>query len=578
VNSSDLAALADDCGTLAEVLVRRAREHPDRRAYTVLADGEADERVLTYGDLFARARAIAARLIAERADRQPVLIVLPTGLDYLAVFYGCLLARAMAVPVTPPRRARTPERLLAVATDCRPVLAIAPAVALDAMRQACAGTAAAAMRWIAVEELATDSEWDACLPPSEPSDIAFLQYTSGSIAAPKGVMVTHRNLMANQRMIRDAFGHNGSSTVVGWLPLYHDMGLIGNVMQPLFCGASCVLMAPEAFLMRPLRWVRAISRYRGATSGAPNFAYDLCASKARPEQCEGLDLSCWRLAYNGSEPVRAETLERFARRFEPYGFSRAAARPCYGLAEATLLATCAPPIAQPRALRLDAAALQDHRVRLTDDPQVPARLVPSCGPPWRDARVRIGDPKTAADCPPDQIGEVLVAGDHVTPGYWQRPDQTAETFRPDADGVRWLHTGDLGFLHEGELHVTGRIKDLVILGGRNHYPGDLELTATQSSSSIRPGGCCAFSIEGTSGEELVLLVELERAALRDEDRRALLAAIQQALGEAHDVRAADILVLRPGSILRTSSGKIRRHACRQFHLTGGYRQDAPPHE
>ncbi|MBX3729014.1 MAG: fatty acyl-AMP ligase [Candidatus Sumerlaeia bacterium] len=568
--------IMEDCATLGEVLARRAEMHPDRRAYTVLADGESDERVLTYGDLFARARAVAARLIAERADRQPVLIVLPTGLEYLVVFYGCLLARAMAVPVTPPRRARTPERLLAVAADCRPALAIAPAVALDAMREACAQTPAATMRWVAVEEFAADSAPDACLPPVGAADIAFLQYTSGSIAAPKGVIVTHRNLMANQRMIRDAFGHDETSTVVGWLPLYHDMGLIGNVMQPLFCGAGCVLMAPEAFLMRPLRWVRAISRYRGATSGAPNFAYDLCASRARPEQCEGLDLSCWRLAYNGSEPVRAETMERFARRFEPHGFSRAAARPCYGLAEATLLATCAPPRAEPSALRLDAVALQDHRVLHAADPQTPARWVPSCGPPWRDARVRIADPETGIDCPPDRVGEVLVAGGHVTPGYWQRPDQTAETFRPDSAGERWLHTGDLGFLHEGELHVTGRIKDLVILGGRNHYPGDLELTAAQASASIRPGGCCAFSIDGTTGEELVLLVELERAALRDEDRRALLGAIQQALGEAHDVRAADIAVLRPGSILRTSSGKIRRHACRQLYLAGGYRQDALP--
>ncbi|HET9212138.1 MAG TPA: proline iminopeptidase-family hydrolase, partial [Thermoanaerobaculia bacterium] len=452
--------------TLIDLLRARAGEKGGAPLYTFLADGEAEEATLSYGGLDRRARAIGARLQQAGAAGERALLLYPPGLDFIAAFFGCLYAGAVAVPAYPPRAGRTQPRLRAIAGDARPRLVLTTAaIAAKAAELSEQIPELAGAEWIATESL-DSSAAERWTPPSlGPGTLAFLQYTSGSTAAPKGVMVTHANLLHNERLIGAAFGMDEESVVVGWLPLYHDMGLIGNVLQPLHAGGRCVLMSPVAFLQRPMRWLEAVSRYRGTVSGGPNFAYELCLRKAAPEALSRLDLSSWRVAYNGAEPVRASTLERFAEAFAPCGFRAEALYPCYGLAEATLFVTGG-----------HGARVEKERV--------------SCGSAWQ--RIVTVDPETGEERPE---GEVWISGPSVARGYWENEEATARDFHaflPTGEGP-FLRTGDLGFLSGGELYVTGRLKDLIILRGRNHYPQDVELTAERSHPDLHPGGGAAFS-------------------------------------------------------------------------------------
>ncbi len=562
----------ESMATFVEILRSRSRSQPDQHAYTFLLDGEAGEAHLTYRDLDRQARAIGA--LQQRFGRpgERALLLYPPGLDYIAAFLGCLYAGVIAVPAYPPNPARlerTLPRLRAIVRDAQPTFALTTSPILGLVSALAAQDPEfQALRWLATDTLAPELADEWCDPAASDTTLAFLQYTSGSTATPKGVMVSHGNLLHNQRLIKQAFGHTEQTVVAGWLPLYHDMGLIGNVLQPLYLGTPCVLMSPVAFLQRPARWLEAISRYQATTSGGPNFAYDLCVRKIAPEQRAEFDLSRWTVAFNGAEPIRHDTLERFAAAFAPCGFRRTAFYPCYGLAESTLFVSGVEQAAEPTVRVVDEAALERHRVQPRAG--TPGRTLVGSGRTWQDQAATIVDPVAGTRCPPDQIGEIWVSGPSVAQGYWQQPDETARTFGArlaDGAGGPFLRTGDLGFIQDGELFITGRLKDLIIIRGRNHYPQDIELTVERSHRALRPGGGAAFTVERDGEERLVIVQEIEREQ-RNVNVEAVAGAIRQAVAEQHELHTYAVVLIKPGSLPKTSSGKIQRHACRADYLAG----------
>src|ERR1700674_3844928 len=579
--------------SLVELGRARADSLGDQPLYTFLPEraGE-DASHLTYAGLDLRARAIAAALQRLGAGGQRALLLYPPGLEFVAAFFGCLYAGVVAVPAYPPRSARTLPRLLEIARDARPAIALTT----NELQAMIGGMAAqvpdlSALRLIATNAVPLEQAESWTDPGASGSTIALLQYTSGSTAAPKGVMVTHGNLLHNEEMIRQAFGQTAESVIVGWLPLYHDMGLIGNVMQPLYLGARCVLMSPIAFLQSPKRWLAAISRYRATTSGGPNFAYDLCVRKISPADRADLDLASWDTAFNGAEPVRAETMARFAEAFGGCGFQARAFFPCYGLAEATLFVSGGAGEGEvrgaPRGAAFDRALLEAGEASPLPAADPASRTLVSCGSAWLGQELAIVDPATMTRCAGGKVGEVWVRGPSIAQGYWQRPVETAETFdgrlsrepeRPAAaaameqDQSPFLRTGDLGFLDGGELFVAGRLKDLIIIRGRNLYPQDIELTVERSHPSLRPGCGAAFSIELGQEERLVVVHEHERTAddspLDPAIVEAIAEAIRRAVAEQHEAQVQQVVLVRSGTIPKTSSGKIQRRACRAALLGG----------
>lgn len=546
-----------------EVLRTRARETPDRRAFVFLDDHGAESAALTYGGLHARARTVAARLRHYTTPGDRALLLFAPGLDFLAAFFGCLEAGVIAVPVAPPRRGRVQDATRSIVADAGPAVMLVDATTASDAR----GTIARDLPWLEVGDAVDPAAEIVDEGPADPATPAFLQYTSGSTSAPKGVVVTHGNLAANEEMIRRAFSHDECSTFVGWAPLFHDQGLIGNVLQPLQLGTLAVLMAPATFIRRPLAWPEAVSRYRARTSGGPDFAFAACAAAAeRSGLPEGLDLSCWTVAFDGAEPLRASTLRRFAEVFAPAGFDPGALYPCYGLAEATLLVTASRPGRGPRLLDADPEALTRGLV-------VPGtgRTLVGSGEVLDDERVRIVDPDTGRECGPGAIGEIRVTGGHVTAGYWRNPDATAAAF---ADGE--LRTGDLGALVDGELYVVGRRSDVIVVRGRNHHPGDIEATVLGAHPALAPAGPATTAAVGLpdtegGGERVVVVQEIRPGPGWSEsgpDEAAMTTAIRAAVLREHDLALAAVVLTRPGALPRTSSGKIRRRATRELHLTG----------
>ena len=478
-------------GTLVGSLRRRAVSEPGRQAYGFLANGEGVETRLSFGELDAEARRIAALLQHSLgATGQRVLLLYPPGLEFVTAFLGCLYAGVVAVPAYPPGSRRALPRLATMAGDARPALVLTRAAELERYSSMASGVPELArLPWLASDASDASDALDARLAEPSPEDIAFLQYTSGSTATPKGVIVNHGNLVHNEEMIHRGFATSADSVIVGWLPVYHDMGLIGNVLQPLYVGARCILMPPLAFLQKPARWLRAVSRFQATISGGPDFAYQLCAEKVGAAERRELDLASWRIAFNGAEPVRAATLERFTAAFAECGFERRAFYPCYGLAEATLFVSGGDPAAPPVTLEAAAPALEAGRIETPG--AAPGRRLVGCGTPHLDARVVIVDPETRQPRAPRQVGEIWIAGPSVARGYWRREEANAEAFdgRLSSGEGGFLRTGDLGFLDDGgELFVTGRLKDLVILRGRNLYPQDVEATARDAHPALRAGG------------------------------------------------------------------------------------------
>ena len=564
--------------TLIDLIRWRAETHPAATAFTFLRDGQEEETHLTYGDLARSSLAIATRLQQEGATSRPVLLPYPVGLDYIKGFLGCLMAGAIAVPVYPPRRNRPDRRLEMIAADAGASIALTTAdIVADRDEWLEHTPGLAKLRWIASNELDVDvSAWR---PPAVgPQSLAFLQYSSGSTGDPKGVMVSHANLLVNLAAIHRKFGHSSRIVGVLWLPPYHDMGLIGAVLQPFYLGARSVLLTPTAFVQRPLRWLQAISKFRGTTAGGPNFAYDLCVRRIAPEDRDGLDLRSWDVAFTGSEPCRGDTMDAFAKAFEPYGFRREAFYPCYGLAEATLLVTGGEKQAPPVLQRFSGRELEHQVVSRAGADAPDARSLVGCGQVIPEHHLAIVDPRSAEPCGPRRVGEIWVAGPTVAQGYWNRASETEATFRAyDAQGSGpFLRTGDLGFVDEGELYVTGRIKDVVRVRGRSHHPPDLELTAERASAALVSAAAAAFSIDVDGEEKLVVAAEVDRARYRTADAVDITRKVREAIGSLHEIELHDLALVRPGGLPRTSSGKIQRFAARAAYLDGSLKRLNPP--
>ncbi len=558
--------------TLVDLLRQRAECQADDRAYTFLVDGESEEAHLTYGELDRQARAIGAWLTSQGLKGQRALLLYPPGLDFIATFFGCQYAEVVAVPVYPPRMNRGPARIQAIAADAGATVALTTDAVLERVRPLIDQTSdLKGLRWLSTDQAAHgadqgyERQWQ---PPRITGDtLAFLQYTSGSTGTPKGVMLSHSNLLHNSALIAYAFEHTRSASGVFWLPSYHDMGLVGGILQPLYVGRPNILMSPVAFLQKPLRWLQAISRYGGTTSGGPNFAFDLCVRKITPNQRATLDLSGWTVAFTGAEPVRADTLEQFAETFAPCGFRPEAFYPCYGLAEATLLVSGGHKAAPPIVRGFDGKSLEADRAVPIAAGEGGTRTLVGCGQTMPDQQIVIADPNRLTRMPAGQVGEVWVSGPSVAQGYWQRTDETEQTFRAylqDTGEGPFLRTGDLGFTHDGELFVTGRLKDLVIVRGENHYPQDIEATAAKSHPGVRDGLGAAFTVEEGAEPKLVIILELERRQ-RAEAPQVIEAVRRDVAGE-HELLVDSIVLVRAGSIPKTSSGKIQRHVCRDAFL------------
>lgn len=598
--------------TLVEAMMYWAQKAPHRTATTFVPD-HGDDQVLTYGEFDRRARAVAAALADSGATGERVLLLYPPGLDYITAFFGCLYAGAIAIPLYPPdptRIDRTLHRLQAIVGDAEPRLALTTAPIRDLARSTLQGSPQLArIPWLATDAIDLSAAERYRQPRWESDPLAFLQYTSGSTGTPKGVMLSHANLLSNIDIIARTIAMGREDRMMSWLPPYHDMGLIGTILMPLRIGAQTVLMSPMSFLRRPRRWLEAVTRHRATVTGGPNFGYSLCVRKIPPEQRAGLDLSHVTLAFVGAEPVRASTLGAFVEAFGPHGFRSSAYMPCYGLAEATLLVSGSSERASAgsggyRTLVVDKARYEQGEVRPVQPGASGVSLV-GAGAPAVELDVRIVDPDTGRLVPPGQVGEIWVAGPSVARGYWGRKrdgeafgaalgvvlsaapdaapedpsldasdevsedasDDTLDAASNEAPGA-FLRTGDLGFLHEGELFICGRRKDLLIVNGRNLHPQDLEVVVENSHEQLRPGCCAVFSVDDGARERLVVVNEVtvtDHQTLRHEEIER---AVQHAVATHHGLRVDELVLLPRSTIPKTSSGKIQRRACRTALLGG----------
>jgi acyl-CoA synthetase (AMP-forming)/AMP-acid ligase II len=565
----------DNHRSLVALLARRAAEQADDRAYVFLSDRGAEEATLTFRQLHDSARTLAARLTAAAQPGDRAVLVFPPGIEFMVALLGCLMAGVIAVPMMMPRRNSARDASAAILANCTPALALTTAAfALRGDLQA--RFAQENIRWIEVD-LTQAAGATVDLPEPGPDDIAFLQYTSGSTSEPKGVMVSHANLLANLEMIRIALGNSRQSTYVNWVPLYHDMGLILNALQALYIGATCVLMAPNAFMQRPLGWLRAISRYRAEVACGPNFGFDLCVSRYRADQMEGVDLSSLRIALNGAEPVRAETIARFIETFAPHGFDPRAMYPAYGMAEATLLISGGTRGGGHMTRSISRAALQAHAAAAPASPD-DSQLVVGCGRALTGERIAIVDPERRVQLPTDRTGEIWVSGANIARAYWRNDAATRDELNAKiaGEGGPWLRTGDLGFLDpSGELFVTGRIKDLLIIRGINHYPQDIERTVQSLDGALRENCGAAFSVPDEDGEDnLVIVQEVERTARHAIDTDEIKGRIREAVADSHELSARHIALIRPGTLPKTTSGKIQRKLARRLWLDGDFEEIA----
>ncbi len=546
---------------LVAVLQHWAVHRPDRVAF-YYSDVEGDELSLTYAQLDAAARNVGGYLQKQGAAGQRVLLVYPPVLDFVIGFFGCLYAGATAVPAYPPRRNRKGQRIHGIAHDCAAQLALTN----EQIRQQIEGDTNW-VEWESISIVATDSlagdykqHWTN--PRIKSDDLAVLQYTSGSTGSPKGVMLTHANLVRNTELIMHAFNVRQNSRGVSWLPTYHDMGLVGGILMPVFAGCELTLMSPMTFLQQPIRWLRAISRHAATISGAPNFAYQLCVEKIRDEELEGIDLSSWRTAFNGAEPVRPSTLEQFAKRFAKVGFEIESFLPCYGMAETTLIVSGGPQPEKPLITSFDGRQLDANNVVPCQRSAPEARDLVGCGQVLPGERVIIVQPETLAVQSSTSIGEIWVSSPSVGKGYWEKDEATRETFQAftsDGDGP-FLRTGDLGFIYKDQIFVAGRLKDMIIVRGVNRYPQDIEQTAELAHDALQGGLVAAFAVNTGDRERLIVCAEVPRK--EGTDWNAVIQAIRRDVTQQHELPPDAVLLVRMGTLPRTSSGKVQRHACK----------------
>jgi len=555
--------------SLVTLLAWRAKSQPDERAYVFLGDRGAEEAAITFRELHESAKALAARLtkIARPGDR--AILVFPPGLEFLVAFFGCQIAGVIAVPMMMPRRQSARDSSARIMANCEPVVALTSA-AFAVRKDLQARFLNEKIQWLSVDLMPVEPD-AADLPEPDPQDIGFLQYTSGSTSEPKGVAVSHANLLANLEMIRVSLGTSRQSTYVNWVPLYHDMGLILNALQAFYVGALCVLMAPNAFMQRPLNWLRAIHHYRAEVGCSPNFGYDLCVSRYRADQMQGVDLSSWKVALNGAEPVHAETIKRFNETFAGHGLDPNTSFPAYGMAEATLLISGSRRGAGHVTRTVSRSRLQAHAVGAPLD-QADVQTLVGCGRALVNERIAIVDPDSCIGLPADQVGEIWASGPNLARFYWKNPEASRVNLNAQIagadDGANWLRTGDLGLLDEsGELFITGRIKDLIIIRGINHYPQDIEHTVQALHPALRQNCGAAFSVTDDLGEEtLVIVQEIERTERNRIDPAEMAGLIREGVTDQHELFARHIMLIRPGTLPKTTSGKIQRSLTRKLWL------------
>ncbi|MCZ8241037.1 MAG: fatty acyl-AMP ligase [Microcystis sp. LE19-131.1A] len=572
INYGDLQEPFNQFSTLVELLRYRASTQPERIAYIFLRNGETEEARLTYGELDQNARAIAAHLQSLEAKGERGLLLYPPGLDFISAFFGCLYAEVVAIPAYPPRRNQNLFRLQAIIADSQARFTFTNAALFPTLENQWAkDSELAEMQWVVTDEIDhhLSANWQE--PTLEKNTLAFLQYTSGSTGTPKGVMVSHHNLLINSAFIDHVWGHDQDSVMVTWLPTFHDMGLIYGVIQPLYKGFLCYMMAPANFVERPLRWLQALSDKKATHSAAPNFAYDLCVRKIPPEKRATLDLSHWRMTLNGSEPVRAEVLKKFAEAFQVSGFKATALCPGYGLAEATLVVTAVSYDSPSYFYPVQANALEKNKIVGATETDSNVQTLVGCGWTTIDTQIVIVNPETLKPCSPEIVGEIWVSGSTIAQGYWGKPQETQETFQAylaDTGAGPFLRTGDLGFIKDGELFVTGRLKEIILIRGRNNYPQDIEYTVQNSHPALRPSCGAAFTVEVKGEERLVVVQEVERTWLRKIDIDEVNRAIRKAVVQEYDLQVYAIALIRTGSLPKTSSGKIQRRGCRAKFLEG----------
>ena len=559
--------------TILDILNHRSQYLPDQIAYKFLPDGETESGSLTYQQLNDQVRAIAAHLQSVISPGDRVLVVYPynAGLEFVASFFGCICAGAIAVTSNPPLNSNAIAKLQERVESSEPKAILTTESFLQQIQAKLAQNPDLAPKlkqlpWIATDKISCSEAPQWREPKIDPETLAFFQYTSGSTGKPKGVMVTHSNILHNSEIIYQSFEHSSESQGVIWLPMFHDMGLIGGVIQPLYGGFPVTLMSPIALIQKPIHWLKAISKYKGTTSGGPNFAYDLVSRQVTPKQLKNLDLSSWSIAFSGAEPVRAATLDRFAETFAPCGFRREAFYPCYGMAETTLFISGGTKTKAPVMKYVDAEALAENRIVFGGKK---SKAVVSCGWGWLGDEIVIVEPESLTRRSEGEVGEIWVSGAGVGKGYWHQPEETEQTFNAFvADQGPFLRTGDLGFLQDGELFITGRIKDVMILWGRYSYPQDIELTVERCHPALRSGCGAAFSVEAEDDERLIIVQEVERNFLRNLNLEEVVGAIRQAVAEEHIVEVYAISLLKTGSIAKTTSGKIQRRLCRSQFLEG----------
>lgn len=558
--------------SLADMVEQQALSYPDCTAF-VFEDDAGQTESWSYQELSERSKTLGGWLASRVKPGDRVLLVYPPGLEFIAAFMGCVYAGALPVPATYPKPKRPMPRLDSIVADCHPSLVLTQSSVLGGLCLDQQSPAISALAWEATDNIATQQGCAFQHVVRSADDLAFLQYTSGSTSEPRGVMVSHGNIMHNLEAIRVGFGIRMDEHAQGvfWLPAYHDMGLIGGILTPLYVGATSTLIAPTTFLRRPQRWLELISATKATISGAPNFAYELAERKTSPADRKALDLSSWRLAFCGAEPINSETLTEFADAFADAGFKPSAFFPCYGLAESTLLVTGGQSAAGPRVLQVDRQAMRDNRVVQLAEKNGRTQALVSCGPECLGVEVEIVDPKTHASCGKNEVGEIWVRGESIARGYWNKEAVNAEVFRAklatngSSHEEEYLRTGDLGFCHDGELFVTGRLKDVVIVRGRNHYPHDLERTAQAAHEAVDLGAAFSINIDGR--EELVLAHQLRRES-RNADHNQVLQAIRTAVVDEHEIDPYAIVLIRPASLSMTSSGKVQRHRIREQYLNG----------
>lgn len=571
---------------LADVAAARAQELGDSPLYTFLETGDDLASEMSFAALDQRARSVAASLqaVSQRFDRY--VLVLPPGLEYITAFWSCLYAGVCAVPLYPPMNPKHIGRMLSVMQDCdaKGVITLSSIAGMIKMWLAGQGTDPERFQWLTIDSLPLNQAAAWQRPAFDGSDVAFLQYTSGSTGEPKGVMVTHEGLVHNSGLIASAYqrvldtsGCDYPNRSVNWLPPYHDLGLIDGLLQPVYSGKQVVLMSPLAFLERPLRWLKAISKCRATTSGGPCFGYELCVRKIADEEAQGLDLSSWVCSYNAAEPIRKDVVARFNEKFGPHGYDRRSLQPVYGLAEATLIVAADCEWGHNYWISVDREALKQHVI--VDSEGVAGSDFISHGKPLGDTVIRIVNPDTGTQCCAGEVGEAWLAGRSMAIGYWGKDEVNTQIFKAyikDAQGEAvegpFFRSGDLGFLTEdGTFFITGRLKDVIILRGKNHYPQDIEVSVFSAHAGLRKGGAAAFAIDAGDGEKLVIVQEA-RSGLADEEQTAALLAAREAVVANHGVIPHDILLVEQNNIPKTSSGKIRRFKAREKYLDGSLKR------